>query len=438
VPRTTLPKAPRPSKPGSMSRTVAPLVPLAIALAAGGLKSPSTAPAPAPIAAAKMLAPAGSPPVPLLKQGQPVDWWFVFKFNAKSSPNCGGDAQRSCSFGGTVQPYKNFSQQFAYASSMDHKLQQGGGCVGDTTADPVGATFHQIYNGHNFYVLWNDQFYGDPMNTEAAPAGHSKGMLAWDNDGNGFVMQVSTPSWPASGSAQTPRKTDGNTLGCLKDNDILVSQHFFALKLNRDDVISVLKALENASVVTNPSSPQIVNNGGPADVQALVVRLGKVSSSKIPTKVTLSSGVLLVSKPSDLGVPPWQMVSALLGGVPLRVASWWTKPEIPSTTTSTTIACWNDSLGKPGPVEIATSGTWMGTTIGLEGMPEPDGNHAKVGVSTGGTHSYAIFGDMNQQGSLSGCTSSQDGRGGLFYAVEDAPLASSVAELIKGASAPVQ
>jgi hypothetical protein len=72
-------------------------------------------------------------------------------------------------------------------------------------------------------------------------------------------------------------------------------------------------------------------------------------------------------------------------------------------------------MGKPGAVDNAITGTWAGTTIGLEGMPEPDGNHAKVGVSTG-THSYAIFGDLNQQGALSGkCGSSQNGRGGLFY-----------------------
>jgi hypothetical protein len=156
----------------------------------------------------------------------------------------------------------------------------------------------------------------------------------------------------------------------------------------------------------------------------------------------LSSGVLLISKASDLNVPPWQMVSALLGGEPLRVASWWTKPEIPTTTAATPVGCWDQSLGKPGAVEIATTGTWQGKTLGFEGVSEPDGNHAKIGVSTwrrpymfGGVNQlgmlpgphcddadsspecrdsrrtcpfgncrlpYVIFGDMNQQGALSG------------------------------------
>ena len=123
------------------------------------------------------------------------------------------------------------------------RCKQGGGCIGDTTADPLGATFGQVYNGSFFYVLWNDQFYGDPLKDKDAPRGHSKGMLAWNNNGTGMVLQVSTPSWPASGSAMEPRKTDGNTLGCVADNDVLVSQHFFALALSKDDVVAVLKAL---------------------------------------------------------------------------------------------------------------------------------------------------------------------------------------------------
>jgi hypothetical protein len=391
------------------------------------------------LCAGSLAAQSANAPTPLLKSGHPVDWWFVFKFNAESFPGCGGGAQRACLFGGTVQPYAEFSQQFAFDSSVDPTLQQGGGCVGDTTSDPLGATFQQVYDGNFFYVLWNDQFDGDPINTEAAPAGHSKGMLVWNNDGNGLVMQVSTPSWPASGSSQTPRKTNGNTLGCVKDNDVLVSQQFFSLKLTKGDVVTVLKALENASVVTKTTQPQIVNNGGPADVQALVKGLGKVSTSKTATKDTLSSGVVLISKPSKLSVPPWQMVSAMLGSEPLRAASWWATPQIPTTTATTVVGCWDQSLGKPGAVEIATTGTWAGKTIGLKGIAAPNGNHAKIGVSTG-ARSYAIFGDMNQQGSLSGpdCESSQNGRGGLYYVIDNAQLFGSVRDLIKGDAAPAK
>jgi hypothetical protein len=95
-------------------------------------------------------------------------------------------------------------------------------------------------------------------------------------------------------------------------------------------------------------------------------------------------------------------------------------------------------LSKPGAVEIATSGTWNGTKIGLTGDASPDHNHAKIGVSLTGTNNYSIFGDMNQQGSLSGpnCKSSQNGRGGLFYVIKNAQLSKSVKALITGDTAP--
>ena len=388
--------------------------------------------------------PAGAgAPTPLLKAGQPVDWWLVFKFNAASFPRCGTGVQRTCTFGGSVQPYPAFGQQFAFASSDHHALEQGSGCVGETTTDPVGSTFAQIYNNSFNYLIWNDQFYDDPAiqgctRTCGSPWGHSKGLLAWNDAGDGLVLQVSTPSWPAAGRSTAPRQTDGNTLGCVKDNDVKVSQHFFSLKLTKDDLVTILKALGNASVVTVPTNTQIVQNGGPADVQALVTQLGKKSASKTVTSDTLSSGVQLISKPSRLHVPPWQLVSEELGGVSLRTATWWAAPKIPTTTASTPVGCWDSALDQPGAVDIATTGSFAGTPFGLTGGPGTNFNHAKIGISTSGTHAYSIFGDLNQQGSLSGpnCGSSQNGRGGLFYVIDDSGLFDSVKDLINGDTAP--
>lgn len=384
-------------------------------------------------------------PVPLLTEGHPVDWWFVFKFNSAKFPGCTGGATRTCLFGGQVQHYKAFGQQFVYASSEASSLQVGSGCAGDTTADPIGATYAEVYSGSFYYVVWNDQFYDDPKiqgcsKECGAPWGHSKGMLAWDGAGDGVVVQVTTPSWPGAGSDKSSRKTDGNTLGCVTDDNVQVSQHFFALKLNKDDLIKVLAALHNASVVTDPKNPQIVNNGGPADVQELVANLGVKSNSQVFTKDTLSTGVELISKSSGLNVPPWQMVSAVLGGVSLRTATWWANPKIYSTTASTTIGCWNDSLGTPGPVEVATTGQWDGKEFGLTGGLGTDFNHAKLGVSISGSETYAVFGDMNQQGTASGqnCASSQNGRGGLFYVVDNPELSNSLKHLISGGTAPTK
>ena len=443
---TRKPKTRKKSKPAGKTSSTTPrkrkfvattLLPLALAV--GSALVPTT-PSAAPPAASRTAA--VTAPAPLLQKGHPVDWWFVFKLNS-TFPECGGTT-RECRFGGEVQDYNKFGQQFVFASSENETLQQGSGCAGDTLDDPLGATFDEVYTNSFHYVIWNDQFYDDPdiqgcSESCGAPWGHSKGLLAWNDAGEGMVMQVTTPSWPASGSNNFPRKSDGNTLGCVKDNNVLVSQHFFALKLTKDDVTQVLTALKNSSVVTDVKNPQIVDNGGPTDIQSLVSSLGVKSTSQTVTSVKLSSGIRLISKPSKLHVPAWQLVSSVLGGVDLRTATWWASPEVGSTTASTTIACWDSTLAKPGAVDIATSGTWAGKKFGLTGAAGANFNHAKIGVSTTAANHYTIFGDMNQQGTLSGnnCASSQNGRGGTFYVVDDPKLEASVADLISGDSAPL-
>jgi hypothetical protein len=382
-----------------------------------------------------------------LEKGHAVDWWFVFKFNTKSFPGCAGGATRQCLFGGDVQEYGPFGQQYVVASKGT-ALKQGKDCLGDTTRDPVGATFDQVYNGAFHYVIWNDQFYNDPdipachgKTDCSAPWAHSKGMLVWNDDGNGFVMQVSTLNWPGSGSKQAPRQRNGNTLGCItKDgetphNNVWVSQHFFALKLNKDDVLKVLKAMQYAGVVTEhdrnaPDHDQVVNSGGPPDIQQKVDELGMLKEEDFYTKDTLSSGVHVIAKDSKLVVPPWQMVSAALDGVPLKVATWYSQNKIPDTDGQTSPGCWDSRLGQPGAVTNAQTGHWGNKFFGLTGSASPDRNHAKIGVSTSGK--YAIFGDMNQEGTLSGpkCNIRQNPRGGLFFVVEDATLAKAVGGLM--------
>lgn len=382
---------------------------------------------------------------PLLTANKPVDWWFAFKFNAATfsgdetkEPNPGIFGGKPLNYGG------GFCMNYVCASSANPSLAMGTGYIGTSVNDPLGATFNQVYNGACYYVIWNDQFDNDPMPTMDAPWGHSKGMLAWDDSGTGFVLQVSTPSWPGSGSINHPRQTTGNTLGCVQDDDIMLSQHFFALKLNAPDVAVILQGLANASVVTEPNSPQIFNAGGPANLVAAANKLGITSQSASPMKQVLSSGITFLSKPSLLHAPPWQFVSAQLGGLAIRAASYWADPTIPSTSASTLISCWNAALGKPGPVQIAISGKWQTETIGLAGGEGKAFNHAKIGVSTQPGQPLCIFGDLNQQGTLdgsadpAGCASSQNGRGGTFYVLNEPTLFNGLTGLLQGSSAPVR
>jgi hypothetical protein len=452
---------------GTAVRTLAPMVPLAIALAHQAIAPKSgahqqtaahtvverKAASASPLSAPSLSGCVTEKPCPLLAKGKPaVSWWFVFKFNAQSFPGC--DGKNKCPFGGDLQTYK-VGQHYVVASSDAPTLANGaGGCLGATTGDPVGATFDEVYNGDFHYVVWNDQPYGDPKiagcsvsggNCEA-PWAHSKGMLAWNDSGEGFVMQVSTPSWPISGNVNLER-TSGNTLGCFKGPDnVLLSQHFFALLLSKDDVVSVLQGLANAGVATdNSDGSMMISNGGPTDIQSLVSSLGTEpdTTTKHVVEATLSSGVKLLSKSSGMDVPSWQFVSAELGGANLRVATFYDTDRIATTQQAGKPTCWNASLGIPGAVENAKTGSWPDPSTGKKvvfdfGSSPSNGNHAKIGVTTSGTP-MAIFGDENQQGGLGpvgkpGCAAAQNGRGGTFYALQDPQLATSLGQLMAGDS----
>ncbi len=422
APRKTLPRAAQVAWP------LAAIGAISVLASQQGAPPPTTATAPAPVVAQ-----------------QEVQWWAAFKLNATVFPTAPSDPGRSCPFGGDKQAYKA-SLQYAFATSQDPVIKAGQNLIGVGPDDPLGATYARMYNGAFHYVVWNDQFKGaikagGCTGECGSPWGHSKGMMAWNDAGEGMVLQVTTPGWPRAGGAQHPA-TDGvgDTLGCIQgDDDIEFSQDFFALKLTKDDVVQVLHALANSSVVTDPANPQLVSNGGPDDIRALVQTLGVKSQSQSPINTVLSSGVRLISKPSALHYPPWQLVSAELGGVPLKVANWWTEPAIPSTDAGTKIGCPAPSLPTPGAVVNVTFGQWDGKRMGLQGGGGPlGGNHGKIGVSSDGVHSYAIFGDMNQQGSLGPdrCNSSQNGRGGMFFVVDNAQLAASVSQLLTDPSTP--
>jgi hypothetical protein len=383
------------------------------------------------------------PPVPLISEGHPAEWIFVYKMNASAFPSSPSDPGRACPFGGSPRPGR-LSHQYVFATDANPVLQMGPGLLGTSASDPIGATFAEIFNGRYSYVVWNDQFQTFPMRDRAVPWGHSKGILAWNEEGEGLVLQVTTPAWPGSGSAAVPRIGEGNTLGCLTRarNNMTNAQHFFALRLSPQDVETVLTALENASVVTDVNDPthQIASIGGPDQIQLLARRLGVQSTRNTVTNAMLSSGVRLISKPSLLHVPPWQLVSAILSppstttGPALRTATWWAAPRIPSTTRAGDPRCWSGFGLHPGPVAIGTTGSWNGRTFSIVG----GANHAKIGVSAGGPPWLTIFGDLNQQGTLSGsnCASSQNGRGGLFFVIDNQSLHDSVAALIAGGTAP--
>lgn len=386
---------------------------------------------------------------PLLGDGSSADWWFTYKTNTLAYPNCSGT--RECPFGGKVQAYPTgWGLQYLLASSVGGKtsaLEQKSDCLGSGD-DPVAKTFAQIYDGTAAnYIIWNDQFYGDPeLNVTpkcttycASPWGHSKGAIAWGSDGTGFVLQVTTPDWPGNGDKTKERSQQGNTLGCVGDDDAKVAQHMFALRLaSSSDTQTVLQAMARASVATDPKNSMLMKlTDGPSDIASIARNLGRLDDSETVFSDTLSvAGVKVIAKPHSVNVPPWSLVSSVLS-LPLRVASWFTSPKLISAKAGTP-GCWASSLSEPQEVQTVLSGQWDNKTMGMLGESSLDGNHAKVAHSLSGTTS--VFGDMNQEGSYQPsdrkCDSSQNGRGGMFFVLDDSVMHDGLKSLLTGDTAP--
>ncbi len=119
-----------------------------------------------------------------------------------------------------------------------------------------------------------------------------------------------------------PRKTDGNTLGCVTDNDVLSQPAFFRAETQQG---RCCRCTEGSGECECGNGPDKTSNREQRRTSrhsgSWCVALEKYPGAQTATMARLSSGVVLISKPSDLNVPPWQMVSALLSGEPLRVAS---------------------------------------------------------------------------------------------------------------------
>jgi hypothetical protein len=81
-----------------------------------------------------------APPTPVSQDGTPVDWAFMFKLNAAIFPSSATDA-RPCPFGGSAQPYGQFSQRYAFATSASPNLADGSGLLGAGPADPLYRIF---------------------------------------------------------------------------------------------------------------------------------------------------------------------------------------------------------------------------------------------------------------------------------------------------------
>ena len=273
-------------------------------------------------------------------------------------------------------------------------------------------------------------------------------MLAWNETARASSCRCRRRRGPAP-AASVSRKS-GNTLGCVKTNNNLVaSQHFFALKLNKEDLLEGAAGDAKRERRHRSDNRQIAQNGGPPEIRDAAEELGKKPHEKLRHKkpddlkiiqTQLTADVMLISKPSNAER------AALADGVGaarrrlrahrhmVGLAADLLDQEVDQ----------DRLLGghvevrqkSPGDVIIAKNGTFGGRPLGLIGGQ----NHAKVGVVTSGRTSFSIFGDLNQQGTINPvkgkCDASQNGRGGMFFVVKNDELFKTLSDMLEGEDEP--
>ena len=271
-------------------------------------------------------------------------------------------ATGNASFGGVVQTKPAFGQQFAFASSEDGALRQGSGCAGATLTDPIGATFDQVYNGSFHYLIWNDQFYHDPVGLGLQgrqlrrALGPLEGTARLERCGR-RLRHAGLDAGVAALGQQPVRHAQGEQgqYARLQQLEQQSARQPALLCAQADQQRCLVEVLDGAEECERGDrsrpSLQIVQNGGPPDVRKLVddSENGRTQGRASIIKTELSSGVIMISKPSGLACAALADGFVIADSEPTpaehaqRTATWWTKPWIPTTTNSTAIRCWDDT-----------------------------------------------------------------------------------------------
>ena len=392
--------------------------------------------------------------VPIDWNGNPVDWWIAIKLpadllnNSCPSPICTGSTYPD-SYSGLACLYADANTPaFVYKT-----------CLGQGN-DALSNTLNQIWDGSSgsspYFQIWNDQFnvgMHSPDKSQGceAPGAHSKGALAYDDDGNGWYLSATTPAFPDIST--TPPE---NALGCQSDNNLKLAQQFFCFSLGSSDFQKLASTMnvcrfcarcDPASSCQNLDSSDLGttlatafdydNNKGSSDcLYANISTFGVDGATPLAITAVMKGNQALVS--------PWSLVATVLQ-TDLSVVSFWLASPLLPTICAGDI--WSDNC-----LRASINGSTLAlndysvenimklTASGVSFNATEGQNHMKWGVGTphdGSSSSWVIFGSMNQQGSAgdnacdSGCApGAQNGRGGDFFAFANATLWKSLTQMV--------
>jgi deoxyribonuclease II len=175
--------------------------------------------------------------------GNPVDWWFIYKVAGKSKSSTGGK------FTGTEYVYFDANMATGGQLSLSSNHVDSGGALPNTLAQLY--TEEGASTAHLGWFFYNDE---NPITGRTnGSRGHTKGVLAFDLGTNtAFWLIQSTPKFPPKESYSFPKSGEPNaqTFLCITLKDATVAK----------SIAKQMFALQQPNVYLQSSTPIDLEN----------------------------------------------------------------------------------------------------------------------------------------------------------------------------------
>lgn len=185
--------------------------------------------------------------------GNPVDWWFIYKVAGKAVASDGSKA--------TGNEYIYFDS----SASEEKKLMLSPNLISDSSKGAVSNTLNQIYNNLDDpdlgWFFYNDE---DPITGKTnSERGHTKGVLCFNlATDSAFWLIHSAPKFPLQGNYGFPHTATGNaqTFLCITLKDAETAKAIATQMYTAQQPNVYLASKVPASLAADDPRAQLINN----------------------------------------------------------------------------------------------------------------------------------------------------------------------------------
>lgn len=299
-------------------------------------------------------------------QGESVAWWAALKY-----PNSG---------------------KYLYADAKEPHLTESQFDMHEDKNGALANTVSQIYGGGVGYMMYNDE----PTTGDCSSIyGHSKGVVGWSLNSNGFWLVHSVPKFPSVVS---------QGYSGIPSAELIYAQSFLCISTNNVGLDTIGSQLHyNRPMVYDSSIPSRTPSNLNALANGSYVSAATFSVKSVQAINGDSFSVFSKTGPWDKALYSQLVAPTLQTG--LLVETWIRGSKIPSSCGSKYPVMNIQSLSFPGREFTETS------------------DHSKWGVSTSSSKPFVCIGGINQM-------TTQNKRGGGTVCISNSDLWGSFKSLV--------